>query len=75
MDVNVGKKLTMEAKRARSAARQELENLDSVELTSLFLDITDAKTLAVMTASLRVARARGERATSRARSAARRVAS
>ena len=75
MDVNVGKKLTMEAKRARSAARQELENLDSVELTSLFLDITDAKTLAVMTASLRVARARGERETSRARSAARMTAS
>ena len=72
MDVNVGKKLTMEAKRARSAARQELENLDSVELTSLFLDITDAKTLAVMTASLRVARARGERETSRARSEERR---
>jgi len=75
MDVNVGKKLTMEAKRARSAARQELENLDSVELTSLFLDITDAKTLAVMTASLRVARSRGERETSRARSAARMTAS
>jgi len=75
MDVNVGKKLTMEAKRARSAARQELENLDSVELTSLFLDITDAKTLAVMTASLRVARSRGERETSRALSAARRAAS
>ena len=73
--MNVGKKLTMEVKRARSAARQELENLDSVELTSLFLDITDAKTLAVMTASLRVARARGERETSRATSAAREAAS
>ena len=58
---------SVEAKRARSEARRELENLDSDELTTLFLDTVDAKTLAVMTASLRVAHSRGERETSQAR--------
>ena len=67
--------LTMEAKRARSDARRELENLDSAELTTLILDTVDAKTLAVMTASLRIARSRGERETARAHSTARRTAS
>ena len=67
--------LNMEAKRVRSEARRELENLDSDELTTLILDTVDSKTLSVMTASLRVARSRGERETSRARSAARMTAS
>ena len=62
---------SMETKRARQEARRELENLDSAELTGLILDTMDAKTLLVMTASLKVARDRGERETSRARSAAR----
>ena len=70
-----GNLTSMEAKRARSEACRELENLDSAELTTLILDTVDAKTLAVMTASLRVARSRGERETARARSTARRKAS
>ena len=70
-----GNLTSMEAKKARSEARRELECLDSDELTTLILDTADAKTLAVMTASLRVARSRGERETARARSTARRAAS
>jgi len=53
---------SMKEKRARTEARTELLNLDSEELTSLILDTVDAKTLSVITASLRVARARGVRA-------------
>ena len=59
---------SMEAKRARSAARRELAHLDSNELTNLILDTTDTKTLSVITASLSVARERGERETAVARS-------
>ena len=62
--------LNMEAKRVRSEARRELGRLDSEELTTLLLDTVDAKTLSVITASLRVARARGERETMRRRGAA-----
>jgi len=67
--------LSMEDKRRRSAARQELQELDSDELTTLLLDTVDAKTLSVMTASLKVARSRGEREATRLRSTARRKAS
>ena len=63
---------SIEKKKARAEARRELANLDSNELTNLLLDTTDAKTLSVMTASLSVARKRGERETARARSETRR---
>jgi hypothetical protein len=66
---------SIEKKKARAEARRELANLDSLELTNLLLDTTDAKTLSVMTASLSVARKRGERETARARSETRRTAS
>ena len=59
---------SIEAKKARSSAREELENLDSVELTTLILDTMDAKTLSVLAVSLKVARKRGERETAVARS-------
>ena len=63
--------LSMEAKRMQSEARRELGYLDSAELTTLILDTLDAKTLSVMTASLRVARGRADREAFRVRSAAR----
>ena len=63
---NVNK--TTAENQVRSNARRELQNLDSAELTGLFLDVVDSKTLSVLTASLKVARERGERETSRARS-------
>ena len=49
------------AGRRRSEACAELQELDAAELTTLFLDTVDAKILSVMTASLKVARERGER--------------
>ena len=60
----------MEVKRARAETLTELQVLDTEALTSLIVDAVDAKTLAVMTASLRVARKRGERESARLRSAA-----
>ena len=56
---NVNK--SVEETRVRSNARRELQCLDSAELTGLFLDVVDSKTLSVLTASLKVARERGER--------------
>jgi len=66
--------ISMKEKRARIEARQELQRLDSDELTILFLDTVDAKTLSVMTASLKIARSHEERETARLRSSARRKA-
>jgi len=63
---------SIEKKKARVEARRELENLDSAELTTIVLETLDARTLSVMTASLSVARKRGERETARARSETRR---
>ena len=61
-----------EEKRVRSNARRELQCLDSAELTGLFLDVVGSKTLSVLTASLKVARERGEREAAHVRVAHRR---
>lgn len=46
---------SMEDKRRKADGRQELSYLNSDELTELILDTVDAKTLLVITASLRAA--------------------
>lgn len=73
--------ISIREKQARIEARQELQKLNSDELTALILDTLDPKTLAVITASLKIARTRGERVsfsdreTARLRSVARKKVS
>ena len=47
---------SMKEKRTRIDARTELQHLGADELVTLFLDTVDAKTVSVITASLRIVR-------------------
>jgi ATP-dependent Clp protease ATP-binding subunit ClpA len=64
-----------EIARRHNHARTELQVLDNGELIDLLLNTVDAKTLAVMTASLGAARARGDREATRRRLEARKKTS
>jgi hypothetical protein len=68
-------KSNAEIARRQNNARMELQVLDNSELIDLLLNTVDAKTLAVMTASLGAARARGDREATRRRTEARKKAS
>ncbi len=68
-------KRNAEIARRQNNARMELQVLDNSELIDLLLNTVDAKTLAVMTASLGAARARGDREATRRRLEARKKAS